>query len=259
MRDSRSNSRDRPRRDNTEEKDVLASWVPRTELGRKVMNGEIKTIDEIFEKGYVIRESEIVDYLVPGIEEKIIQIGGNPGKGGSIRRTPIRFTNRMHKSGRRRAIHALVAVGNGNGIIGIGYATSKDVTSTIANAVKKAKLNVIPIRRGCGSWECQCGLHHSIPFKTESKCGSVHVRLMPAPKGIGLCVAKEAKVLLSLAGVKDAWGNSSGQTKTRLNFIKAIFGSLKNLNKMRVSKDVMKTTGLIEGTIGPVKKDVKEE
>ncbi|MEA2003772.1 MAG: 30S ribosomal protein S5, partial [archaeon] len=240
-----NNFRDR----NSERKDVREAWVPRTELGRKVMNGEIKTIDEIFEKGFVIREPEIVDCLVPDIRDEIIQIGGNPGKGGSIRRTPIRFTNRMHKSGRRRAIHALVAVGNGNGIFGIGYATSKDVPSTIANAVKKAKINVIPIRRGCGSWECECRSPHSIPFRTEAKCGSVHVSLMPAPKGIGLCVAKEAKTILSLAGVTDVWGKSRGQTKARLNFVKAIYGSLKKLNKVRVSKDAEKFTGMIDGSM----------
>ena len=234
---------------NSEKKDVKETWVPKTELGRKVMNGEIKTMDEIFEKGFVIREPEIVDYLVPDMRDEVIQIGGNPGKGGSIRRTPIRFTNRMHKSGRRRSIHALVAVGNGNGILGIGYATSKDVQSTIANAVKKAKINVIPIRRGCGSWECQCMSHHSIPFKTEAKCGSVHVTLMPAPKGIGLCVAKEAKTILTLAGITDAWGKSRGQTKTRLNFVKAIYSALKKLNKVRVSKDAKKSTGMIEGSV----------
>jgi len=234
---------------NSEKKDVKETWVPKTELGRKVMNGEIKTMDEIFERGFVIREPEIVDYLVPDIRDEVIQIGGNPGKGGSIRRTPIRFTNRMHKSGRRRSIHALVAVGNGNGILGLGYATSKDVPSTIANAVKKAKVNVIPIRRGCGSWECQCMSHHSIPFKTEAKCGSVHVTLMPAPKGIGLCVAKEAKTIMSLAGITDAWGKSRGQTKTRLNFVKAIYGALKKLNKVRVSKDAKKSTGMIEGSV----------
>ncbi len=234
---------------NSEKRDVKETWVPKTELGRKVMNGEIKTMDEIFEKGFVIREPEIVDYLVPDMRDEVIQIGGNPGKGGSIRRTPIRFTNRMHKSGRRRSIHALVAVGNGNGILGIGYATSKDVQSTIANAVKKAKINVIPIRRGCGSWECQCMSHHSIPFKTEAKCGSVHVTLMPAPKGIGLCVAKEAKTIMSLAGITDAWGKSRGQTKTRLNFVKAIYSALKKLNKVRVSKDAKKSTGMIEGSV----------
>ncbi|NOQ56391.1 MAG: 30S ribosomal protein S5 [Nanohaloarchaea archaeon] len=237
------------RRRNSEKKDIKETWVPRTELGRRVMNGEIKSIKDIFDQGLVIRESEIVDFLIPEIKDQVIQIGGNPGKGGSIMRTPIRYTNRMHKSGRRRSIHALVAVGNGDGLIGLGYATSKDVPTTIANAVKKAKLNIIPVRRGCGSWECQCKAHHSIPFKTEAKCGSVNVTLMPAPKGIGLCVAKEAKTLMNLAGIRDVWGKSRGQTKTRLNFVKAIFGSLQQLNKMRVSEEVKTSTGMVEGII----------
>ncbi len=245
----------RPRRDGRrrdrapEKKDIRETWVPKTELGRRVMNGEIKSIDEIYEKGLIIRESEIVDFLVPEIRDEILQIGGNPGKGGGIKRTPVRFTNRMHKSGRRRAIHALVAVGNGNGLLGIGYATSKDVPTTIANAVKKAKMNLIPVRRGCGSWECQCKGAHTIPFKVGAKCGSVSVTLMPAPKGVGLCVAKEAKILMSLAGVSDLYGKSRGQTKTRLNFVKALFKSIKQLNSIRVSEQSIKVTGMVEGSV----------
>lgn len=224
-------------------------WVPRTQLGRKVMNGEIKTIDEIFKKGLLIREPEIVDFLIPDLENELIFTGGVPGKGGGKKRTALRVTTRMHKSGRRRTIKALVIIGNKNGVVGNGFANGKDARTAIEKAIKQAKLNMMSIRRGCGSWECGCKNPHSIPFKASGKVGSVYVELIPAPRGISLCVADEAKKIMRLAGIKDLWMQSRGDTSTRLNFILAIFKALSNLNKMKVKKDVVEETGLHEGAI----------
>lgn len=227
----------------------VTDWVPKTELGRKVMNGEIKDIKEIYEKGLVIREPEIVDCLIPDLENVLMLTGGMPGKGGGIRRTGIRITTRMHKSGRRRTLRALVVVGNKNGIIGIGFTKGKDASTAVRKATKQAKLNIIQIRRGCGSWECECKSPHSIPFKTRAKVGSVKVELMPAPKGIGLCVADEIKKLMRLTGIKDIWIKSRGNTRTRVNFVKAVFNALSNLNKIKVDEETIKTTGMVEGAI----------
>jgi hypothetical protein len=69
-------------------------WTPKTELGKKVLSGEVKNIDEIFEKGIKIKETQIVERLLPGLASEIIYIGGSPGKGGGIRRTPTRRTGR---------------------------------------------------------------------------------------------------------------------------------------------------------------------
>ena len=227
----------------------LENWVPRTELGRKVLEGEIKSIEEIFEKGYVIREPEIVDYLVPDLEEELVNIGGVSGKGGGKRRVPVRSTVRMHKSGRRRTLHAMAIVGNKNGLIGIGLARGKDARSVIEKAIRRAKLNIFPIRRGCGSWECGCRGHHSIPFKTRGKAGSVRVELLPAPKGVGLVVADEIKKVMRLAGISDVWSKTFGDTRTRLNFVRATIDAFKNLNKMIVSEEEKKRTGLVEGVV----------
>ncbi len=222
-------------------------WTPKTSLGKRVMSGEITSIEEIFKKNYVIKESEIIDYLVPNIEDEIIFIGGMPGKGGGKKRTPLRITTRMHQSGRKRTLHALVAVGNKDGLIGIGYATGKDALSAITKATTQAKLKIIPIRRGCGSWECECRGAHSIPFKTQGKVGSVKVRLIPAPRGIELCVAPEIKKIIRLAGIRDLWTKSMGQTDTRINFVMANFNALKNLNKLKTTQESIKTTGMTEG------------
>ncbi len=222
-------------------------WTPKTSLGKRVMSGEITSIEEIFKKNYVIKESEIIDYLVPNIEDEIIFIGGMPGKGGGKKRTPLRITTRMHQSGRKRTLHALVAVGNKDGLVGIGYATGKDALSAITKATTQAKLKIIPIRRGCGSWECECRGAHSIPFKTQGKVGSVKVRLIPAPRGIELCVAPEIKKIIRLAGIRDLWTKSMGQTDTRINFVMANFNALKNLNKLKTTPESIKTTGMTEG------------
>ncbi len=257
------NRRQRPKNmERNKRQRPIESWTPKTSLGKKVMSGEITSIEEIFKKNYVIKESGIIDFLVPNLEDEIIFIGGMPGKGGGKKRTPLRITTRMHQSGRKRTLHALVAVGNKNGLLGIGYATGKDALSAITKASTQAKLNIIPIRRGCGSWECECKGAHSIPFKTRGKVGSVLVQLIPAPRGINLCVAPEIKKLMRLSGIRDLWAKSRGQTDTRINFIMANFSALKNLNRMKTTPDSIKTTGMLEGpdtTITQPEKEAEEE
>ncbi len=225
---------------------ILENWIPRTELGRKVINGEITSIEEILKRGYLIREPEIVDYLVPDLESAVITIGGSPGKGGGIKRTPIKSTTRVHKSGRKRTVHAMVVVGKGKGYVGLGYADALDARKAIEKATKAAKLNIIPVRRGCGSWECNCKGNHSIPFKARGKTGSVTVEMMPGPRGLGLVAAPELKRVLALAGIKDIWMKSRGQTKTRTNFIKALFDAFEDLNNLKIHPDKKEFVGLKE-------------
>jgi small subunit ribosomal protein S5 len=229
--------------------DITGHWIPKTELGRKVMNEEIKDISEIFEKGFKIREPEIIDKLIPNLQDELLLVGGHPGKGGSKKRTGLRFTTRMHKSGRKRGLHALVAVGNNNGLIGLGYVTGKNARTAIEKAAKQAKLNLISIRRGCGSWECGCNTPHSIPFKSTGKSGSVIVEIMPAPRGIKLAVSNEIRKIIKLTGVEDLWIKSRGKTGTRLNFVFATFNALKNLNKMKIGEKDSKCVGMKEGVI----------
>ena len=228
---------------------VKEEWIPRTDLGRKVMNGEISDINNILKEGLIIREPEIVDYLVPDITEEVMLIGGHSGKGGGIKRSVVKATNRMHKSGRKRSIHIMVIAGNKNGLIGIGYATGENTKSAIEKATRKAKINIISIKRGCGSWECNCHSAHSIPFKTDAKVGAVSVYLHPASKGVGLVASNEIKKIMKLAGIKDIWMRSRGATKTRINFIRAVFNALKNANKIKINEEIKKNTGIKEGAI----------
>lgn len=212
-----------------EEIPEIERWVPKTSLGKAVMEGKITSMDEILESGRKIMEPEISDKLLPELKNELILIGGRTGKGGGKKRIPVRITAKMHQSGRRFRTSSFVIVGNENGFVGIGRGSSIEARTAISKSLKKAKLNIIKIKRGCGSWECGCGTEHTIPFKTKGKSGSVRVELMPAPKGVGLVANDEAKKIFRLAGIKDIWMKSRGHTSNRINFIYAIFDALKKL------------------------------
>lgn len=213
----------------TAEPSILDEWQPKTALGKKVFSGEITDIDSILDAGLKITEPEIVDKLVPNTKSELILIGGRTGKGGGIQRIPVKITAAMHKSGRRFTTNAFAAVGNEDGLLGIGKGSAVESRDAIFKATQKAKMNLIKIIRGCGSWECGCCEPHSIKFKASGKSGSVRAELLPAPKGVGLATDDETKKVLRLAGIKDVWIKTYGNTKSRINLISAIFDALKKL------------------------------
>jgi small subunit ribosomal protein S5 len=214
-----------------DESNLLTNWVPKTKLGREVFEGKITSIDQIFDSGRRIIEPEIVDKLLPGIKNELILVGGRAGKGGGIQRIPVRITAAMHKSGRRFHTAALVVVGNEDGIVGVGQGRASETKDAIKKGIQKAKMNIVRIKRGCGSWECGCGTQHSVPFKTSGKCGSVRVEILPAPRGMGIVAENEAKKILKLAGLKDVWVKTFGNTSMRFNLINAIYDALKKSYK----------------------------
>lgn len=126
-----------------------------------------------------------------------------------------------------------MAVGNADGYVGIGSAKAKQMRNAIDKAIVDAKLNLIPVKRGCGSWECKCDRPHSVPFKVVGKAGSVEVMLLPAPRGTGLVAGDVGKVVLKLAGIKDVWTRTRGETRTAANFAKAVYEALKQTYKVK--------------------------
>ncbi len=225
-------------------------WVPQTELGKDVVDGKITSMEEVFGQGRKIMEPEIVDLLLPNLDHELILVGGSPGKGGGIRRTPAKRTAKMHKSGRKYKMTALAVIGNGNGYAGVGegQATGSGAFRTaIQKSIKNSKLNIIPIRRGCGSWECECASHHSLPTEIEGKSGSVRVVIKPAPRGTGLVVSDEVKKFLELAGVKDCWLKTFGETRTRGNLIKAVYNAFRNLNQLKMKDEFKERSGSVVG------------
>ncbi len=220
-------------RDDRRGSEKPVEWVPKTKLGHDIISGKYTSIDQVIATGELILEPEIVDYLIQNLKQEIVYVGGSPGKGGGTKRTATRITTRMHKSGRRYSMSSLVAVGNQDGVIGMAKESGTDHRAAIEKSLKQAKLNIIKIKRGCGNWECSCKGTHSIPFKIEAKHGSVTMVLLPAPKGVGIVADEESKKLLALAGLKDVWTQTYGQTGTRINLAFAVFEALKKLSKVK--------------------------
>ena len=169
------------------------------------------------------------------------------------------MVQRMTDSGRRVKFVITVAVGNNNGFVGFGQAKGKEVGSSIRKAIDNAKLNIIEIRRGCGSWECGCGKPHTVPFAIKGRSGSIEITLKPAPHGIGLATGDVAKKILTLAGVKDCWAFTRGKTKTTVNYAKAVFNALKQNSEMRIMENEIKKVGIVSGNIEEIKEEKTEE
>jgi small subunit ribosomal protein S5 len=190
----------------------LEQWIPRTRLGRMIQEGRIASIKEVFTEGLPIREPEIVDALLPDLQEEVININ---------------LVQKQTDAGERSRFKAIVAVGNRDGYVGLGSGKARQVRTAIEKAAVDARLKIVPIRRGCGSWECGCGKPHSLPFQVEGRCGGVRVVIVPGPRGLGIVASEAAKVILALAGVKDCWTRSFGSTRTVPSFAYAIFDALK--------------------------------
>lgn len=211
-------------------------WTPKTKLGRMVKSGEITTMSDALRKGLPIREPEIADILLPGLEDEVIDVN---------------MVQRMTDSGRRIKFVITVAVGNNDGYVGIGQAKGKEVGSSIRKAIDNAKTNIIEIKRGCGSWECGCGQPHTVPCAVSGKSGSVEITFKPAPRGIGLATGNVAKKILTLAGVKDCWTFTRGKTKTTVNYAKAVFNALETNANMRIMSKQVAKVGIKSGSIKP--------
>lgn len=197
-------------------------WVPRTRLGRLVAEGKIQSIDEILRLGMPIKEPEIVDALLPGLREEIIE---------------VRRVQRQTDAGELTQLRIVVAVGDGIDYVGVGKGKGREFRDALSDAVRAAKLNIVKVRKGCGSLECMCGRPHSIPARVEGKAGSVRVTLMPAPRGLGLVANEVAKVVLSLGGIKDIKVSSKGETRNRMNYTYAIHDALRRLLLMTLPTD----------------------
>lgn len=210
-----------------------SEWVPKTELGKKVVSGEIVDMDQALNSHYKLLEYQVVDKLLPNLECVLLNVGQSKGKFGGGKRSIWKQTQKKTKEGNRIKFAALAIVGNKDGYAGVGFAKSKETVPAREKAIRLAKLNLIKVSRGCGSWACDCGENHSIKVKTEGKCGSVKILLKPAPKGSGLLVEKESKRLLEIAGIKDIYSKTFGSTNTKLNMVKACFYALKNLSKFK--------------------------
>ncbi len=194
------------------------AWVPKTRLGKLVYEGQVTTFEEAMKSGLPIKEAGLIDALIPGLEDEVLDIN---------------MVQRMTDSGRRVKFRTTVIVGNRNGYIGLGEGKDVQVGIAIKKGIEIAKINLLKIKRGCGSWECGCGQSHTVPFEVMGESGSVRILLMPAPRGLGIAAGGTAKKVMDMAGIEDVWTTTFGSTKTTLNFAKATYNALKNAVTMR--------------------------
>ena len=196
-------------------------WEPQTRLGKQVADGEIDSMQEALNAGLPLKEPEIVDQLVPGLEDEVLDIN---------------MVQRMTDSGRRVKFRCVVVVGNRDGLVGYAEGRDDQVGGAIQKAIDIAKLNMIKVDRGSGSWEDRSDEPHSLKRRTEGKAGSVTVELEPAPLGLGLAASDTVEAVLDLAGIENAWTKSYGNTRTTLNLGKATFRALEKVSTGRADR-----------------------
>ncbi|HLE34582.1 MAG: small subunit ribosomal protein S5 [Candidatus Nitrosomirales archaeon] len=188
-------------------------WKPRTKLGLLVAANKITSMGEVFENGYRIQEAEIINKLLQDMRSEVVHVG---------------IVQKQTDAGELTRFSAIVACGNGNGWFGIGKGKASQMRIAIDKATSASMLSVIPIKLGCGSWECRCNQLHSVPFRVTGKGGSVKIEILPGPRGLGIVAGENIGKLLKLAGIKDAWTRSYGSTNTMSSTTKAIYSALRS-------------------------------
>ena len=218
-------------RETVEKEQRIAQWTPKTQLGRDVLTGKVKSVDEILDSGRKIMEDEIVDYLL-NVRTELLNIGQAKGKFGGGKRRGWKQTQKKTKEGNKLTFTVMAIVGDEDGHVGLGVGRASETFPAKEKAIRKAKMNIMRVKRGCASYDCLCKELHSVPAEVSGKCSSFKIVLKPAPQGSGLVVGDEVKKILKLAGIKDVYGRSSGKTRTTMNVGKACIEALKNLDRM---------------------------
>jgi len=190
-----------------------------------IQEGRITSIDEVFMSGLQMKEPQIVDALLPDLQEEVINVN---------------LVQKQTDAGEKSRFKAIVAVGNKDGYIGLGCGKASQVRNAIEKAAADARLKIVPVRRGCGSWECGCGKPHSVLFQIEGKTGGAKIIIFPGPRGLGLVASEVSRVILNLAGIKDCWTRSYGSTRTVPSFAHAVFDALKKTYSLITPADWVK-------------------
>merc|ERR1712226_242323 len=188
-------------------------WQPTTKLGRLVKCEKVKSFEEIFRHCMPIKEPQIVDHLIKkankDIKEEVMKV------------KPVQ---KQTTAGQRTRFKAWVLIGDEDGHIGLGQKAHKEVQGAIKGATLDAKMNFVPVRKGY--WGNKIGQPHTVPMSISAKNGSVRVRLVPAPRGTDIVGAPTSKKVLQFAGIQDCYTQSRGSTKTKGNFLYAVFKAL---------------------------------
>lgn len=125
---------------------------------------------------------------------------------------------RVTKGGKRMRFRACLIIGDRKGRVGIGIAKGLDVAASVDKAFRQAKKNLITVPMVNGT----------IPHQIASKFGAAKIIMKPAQPGVGLKSGGATRVVLELAGVKDAVSKILG-SNNKINNARATFNALKAL------------------------------
>lgn len=133
----------------------------------------------------------------------------------------INRVSKVVKGGRRFSFTALVVVGDGNGMVGVGYGKAKEVPAAISKGVEEAKKNFFRVPRIEG---------RTIPHRVQGEAAAGVVMLRPATAGTGVIAGGPVRAVLEAAGIHDVLSKSLGSSN-QINIVHAAIGALRQLEE----------------------------